>query len=172
MANQGFSHVGLVTRDMDATIAFYEGLLGFPAARCDIIKVSEGGEIRHVFFDCGGSQLIAFMEPRDIAGISEDYDAGMNRGLGLPSGMIHFAFEAGSESELEAKRAELIAKGIRVTDIVDHEWCKSIYFKDPNGIDLEFCCLTRELGEDDARMQVRFEVSTQKRPSSRTFKSD
>ena len=47
--------------------------------------------------------------------------------------------------------------------MVDHEWAKSIYLKDPNGISLEFCCLTRDVGtEDDATMQQRFEVSVER----------
>ena len=55
---------------------------------------------------------------------------------------------------------ELIRKGLTVTDAVDHEWAKSIYFKDPNGISLEFCCLTRDVGnEDDVTMQEWAEIS-------------
>jgi catechol-2,3-dioxygenase len=46
-----------------------------------------------------------------------------------------------------------------VSDVVDHDWAKSIYFKDPNGIQLEFCCFTRNLTANDARMQERAEVS-------------
>jgi hypothetical protein len=46
-----------------------------------------------------------------------------------------------------------------VTEIVDHDWAKSIYFKDPNGLMLEYCCLTRELNQNDATMQDRFEVT-------------
>jgi catechol-2,3-dioxygenase len=43
---------------------------------------------------------------------------------------------------------------------VDHEWAQSIYFHDPNGISLEYCCLTRDVGtEDDVTMQVRVERS-------------
>lgn len=172
MAQPGFSHVGLSTLDMDATLEFYENVLGFPAVRCDIHEVAEGGAIRHVFFDAGGGQMIAFMEARGVDGIPSDYDAGINRGLGVPSGFYHFAFEAGSPEGLRSKRSELIARGVRVTDVVDHEWCQSIYFRDPNGIELEYCCVTRELGEDDARMQVRSTMSTRQRPSSRRFKSE
>jgi catechol-2,3-dioxygenase len=63
---------------------------------------------------------------------------------------------------LEAKRQELLEKGLAVTDIVDHEWARSIYFKDPNGISLEYCCLTRDVGtQDDVTMQVRVERSVQ-----------
>jgi catechol 2,3-dioxygenase-like lactoylglutathione lyase family enzyme len=142
---------------MDRTRDFYENVLGFTAVRCDIIKVKEGGQIRHVFFDTGQGQLIAFMEPSGIPGMRE-YDPGINHGLGLPDGIYHFAFEAGSVDDLEATRAELIGKGVKVTPVVDHEWAKSIYFKDPNNIMLEYCCYTRDLNEDDARMQVRQEI--------------
>ncbi len=164
MTHHGYSHVGLSTLDMDRTLDFYENILGFTRVRGDIMKIKEGGQIRHVFLDTGQGQLLAFMEPKGIEGIPDDYDAGINRGLGVPDGFYHFAFEAGNETELEKKRMELIEKGVGVTDIVDHQgWCKSIYFKDPNGIQLEYCCLTRELTEDDARMQVRFEISSRGR---------
>jgi glyoxylase I family protein len=159
MAHRGWSHVGLSTLDMDRTRAFYEGILGFRAVRCDIIKVKEGGQIRHVFFDTGQGQLIAFMEPRGVPGVPVEYDAGINRGLGVPEAFYHFAFEAGSAEALEAKRADLIAKGVPVSPVVDHEWCQSIYFKDPNGVLLEYCAYTRALNDDDTRMQVRFEIS-------------
>jgi catechol 2,3-dioxygenase-like lactoylglutathione lyase family enzyme len=159
MKHKGWSHVSLSTLDMDKTRAFYEGTLGFPAVRCDIIKVKEGGQIRHVFFDTGGGQLLAFMEPRDIPGVATEYDAGINGGLGVPEGVYHFAFEAGDPQALDAKRAELIAKGVKVTPVVDHDWARSIYFKDPNGLLLEYCCYTRQLTEDDARMLPRFEMS-------------
>src|SRR5437773_807297 len=159
MTRKGLSHVGLSTLDLDRTRAFYEGVLGFKAVRCDTMQVKEGGQIRHVFFDAGDGQLLAFMEPRGVPGIPAEYDAGINRGLGLPDMFYHFAFELGSLEALEAKRAELIAKGVRVTPVVDHEWMKSIYFKDPNGLLLEYACWTRALGDDDARMQVRFTMS-------------
>jgi len=170
MARRGYSHVGLSTLDMDRTRAFYEGVLGFRAVRCDIMKVREGGQIRHVFFDTGEGQLIAFMEPRGVPNIPAEYDAGINRGLGVPDAFYHFAFEVGSLEALEAKRAELIAKGVRVTRIIDHEWMKSIYLKDPNGLLLEFACWTRELGEDDARMQLRYTISLGERSPVTDFR--
>ena len=162
MTLKGFSHVGLSTRDLDRTRDFYEHVLGFRPVRCDVLKVKEGGQIRHIFFDTGRDQLIAFMEARDVPGVSADYDAGINRGLGVPSAFYHFAFEAGSEAALEDKRHELLARGVDVTDVVDHDWAKSIYFKDPNGIQLEFCCFTRNLNADDARMQPRAEISVER----------
>ena len=159
MTLKGFSHIGLSTLDLDKTKDFYENILGFKAVRCDTIKVKEGGQIRHIFFDTGRDQLMAFMEARDVPGIPAVYDAGINQGLGVPSAFYHFAFEAGSQAALEEKRNELLAKGVDVTEVVDHDWAKSIYFKDPNGLQLEYCCFTRNLNADDARMQDRFEMS-------------
>src|SRR5262245_54369058 len=119
----------------------------------------EGGQIRHVFFDTGQQQLLAFMEPRGIPGTAVEFDGSHNRPLGMPEGVYHFAFEAGTHAELEQKRAELIAKGVKVTPIVDHEWAKSIYFKDPNGLLLEYSYITREFTADDGILQPRFEMS-------------
>ncbi len=162
MAPRGFSHIGLSTLDLDRTRDFYERVLGFKAVRCDILKVKEGGQIRHIFFDTGHDQLLAFMEASGVPGIPAEYDAGINRGLGVPGVFYHFAFEAGSEAALDEKRRELLAKGVQVTEVVDHDWAKSIYFKDPNGLQLEFCCYTRNLNADDARMQPRAAISVRR----------
>jgi len=159
MSHKGFSHIGLSTLDLDRTRDFYENVLGFKPVRCDILKVTEGGQIRHIFFDTGHDQLLAFMEARDVPGVPASYEAGINRGLGVPNAFYHFAFETGSEMALVEKRNELIARGVDVTEVVDHDWAKSIYFEDPNGVQLEFCCFTRNLGADDARLQVRGEIS-------------
>ena len=159
MGNKGFSHIGLSTLDLNKTREFWEDVLGFKPVRCDVIKIKEGGEIRHIFFDTGRDQLVAFMEARGVPGVPVEYDAGINRGLGVPGAFYHFAFEAGTETGLEQKRQELTAKGVTVTEIVDHDWAKSIYFSDPNGMSLEYCCYTRNFNENDARMQDRFEMS-------------
>ena len=153
MSHRGFSHIGLSTLDLDRTRAFYEGVLGFKPVVADSIKIEEGGRLRHVFFDVGRDQLIAFMEADGIAGVPVEYDTGINRGLGVPASFYHFAFEAGSEAALAEKRDELRAKGVEVTEIFDHHWAKSIYFRDPNGLSLEYCCMVRNLTADDAKMR-------------------
>ncbi|MBI3302558.1 MAG: VOC family protein [Deltaproteobacteria bacterium] len=159
MSNKGFSHIGLSTLDLDKTRDFYENVLGFRTVRFDAIEIEEGGQIRHLIMDAGRDQLIAFMEASGVPGIPQEYDAGINRGLGLPSAFYHFAFEAGSDAALEQKRQALIAKEVPVTKVRDHGWAKSIYFKDPNGIQLEYCCFTRDLKEEDAQLQVRIKAS-------------
>ena len=137
MSHRGFSHIGLSTRDLDKTRAFCEEVLGFKPVVADRITVTEGGHLRHLFFDVGRDQLLAFLEPQDVPDVPADYDAGINRGLGVPAAFYHFAFEAGSPAALAEKRDELRAKGVDVTEIVDHAWAKSIYFRDPNGLSLE-----------------------------------
>ena len=61
MKHKGFSHIGLSTLDLDKTRAFYEGVLGFKPVGADTITIEEGGHLRHMFFDVGGGQLIAFL---------------------------------------------------------------------------------------------------------------
>jgi catechol 2,3-dioxygenase-like lactoylglutathione lyase family enzyme len=143
--HRGLHHLGLATHDMEATLDFYENTLGFTTRVCDIIKPEGGGAIRHAFLDAGNGELIAFMECNDVPGIADDFDPGINRGLGIPGGIIHFAFEADSPAELQDKREYLQEKGVEVTDVVDHGCCQSIYFKDPNHLQLEYCCLTQTL---------------------------
>ena len=158
MTHRGFSHIGLSTLDLDKTCAFYEGVLGFKAVVDDTIEIEEGGRLRHIFFDVGHHQLIAFMEPRDVPEVPAKFDAGINRGLGVPAAFYHFAFEAGSEAALAERRDQLRAKGVEITDIVDHGWAKSIYFRDPNGLSLEFCCMMRDLRAEDLTGRHSFRV--------------
>ena len=100
-------------------------------------------------FILGATPIMAFMELNDGEGVSTDFDAGINRGLGTGAGVYHFAFKVGSPEELEQKRSELEAKDVKTRGIVDHGWCQSVYFRDPNFLQLEFCCLSKELGEEN-----------------------
>jgi len=145
--NRGIHHIGVATHDMEATLDFYERVLGFPAVVCETIQIDGAATIRHAFFDVGEGELIAFMEANEVPGVSADFDTGINRGLGTGEGMYHFAFKVADSLELAAKQEELEAKGVKIRGIVDHGWCQSIYFRDPNFLQLEFCCLTVELGE-------------------------
>ena len=92
-------------------------MLGFKPIVADTITIKEGGHLRHMFFDVGRGQLIAFLEPNGVADVPAKYDAGINRGLGLPAGFYYFAFEAGSPAALAEKRDELRAKGVETTKL-------------------------------------------------------
>lgn len=153
----GISHVGLSTRDMEATIAFYERVLGCRRVSEDRIRILEGGSLRHVFFEVGEGQFVAFIEPHDAPGFAPDYDTGINRGLGVPNAVYHLALRVNSVDQLEARRRQLEESGVAVSPIVDLGAGKSIYFQDPNGLQLEFCCQTRAFVEAD--LNGEFEAS-------------
>src|SRR5213080_578039 len=71
----------------------------------------------------------------------------------------------GDHGALSARRSlTRTTRNVRVTrrSIFDHDWAKSIYFKAPNGIQLEYCCFTRNLNANDARMQDCFEMSVRR----------
>jgi catechol 2,3-dioxygenase-like lactoylglutathione lyase family enzyme len=159
----GFNHIDLGTRNMEGTRRFYEDVMRFPLARADLVEVEGEGRYRHFFFDVGNGQLLGFFSAEDIEG-SPEFDTGINRGLGVRDGTYHFAFEAESLDVLEAVKARLEGHGVEVRGPFDHEgWSKSIYFKDPNGLNLEYCHLTRAFTPEDARPVVRFRVDTKGR---------
>ena len=154
----GYNHIDLGTRDMEGTRRFYEDVMGFPLARADLVEVEGEGCYRHFFFDLGGGQLLGFFSAEDVEGAPE-FDTSINRGLGVRDGTYHFAFQADSLAELEAIKNRLAKHGVEVRGPYDHEgWSKSIYFKDPNGLQLEYCHLTRAFTADDAKPVVRFRV--------------
>ena len=147
----GFSHVGVSTHDMDTTVHFYEHVLGFPHVVESVTRVTSGGTVREVYFDIGGGQFIVFMEAKDEPGIPADYDTGINRALGVPLGMYHFALRVRSLEDLESRRQHLETHRVDVTPIIDLGHAKSIFLFDPNGIQLEFCCQTRAFDASDLR---------------------
>jgi catechol 2,3-dioxygenase-like lactoylglutathione lyase family enzyme len=156
MIHAGINHVGLATHDMDKTLEFYCDVIGFKIVRFDRIDIAEGGHMRHVFLDMGNNQLLSFIEPNSVEGIKTDFDAGINKGLGVPNSFFHIAFEAESSEGIEEIREHLDSSGIKVSPVIDHEWCKSLYFLDPiNGLSLEYCFFARELNEDDRTFQYR-----------------
>ena len=147
--DKGFSHVGLATCDMDSTIDFYQGVLGFSCLGENQIEVLEGGYLRQVMFDIGGGQFVAFLEAIEVPGIADEYDAGITNNLGVPSMFYHVAFSMETVDDLQLMRSSLLEQGVHVSPIVEHGPGMSIYFKDPNKIQLEFTAAIRDFGQED-----------------------
>ena len=159
LKTRGFNHIDLGTKDMEATRAFYEGVLGFPLVRADLVEIGARGRMKHYFFDVGNGQLMGFMSGEDVDGYPKEFDSGINQGLGLAPGVYHFAFDAETENDLERIKQHLLSNGVEVRGPVDHEgWSKSIYFLDPNGLQLEVCHMLRSFVADDATPRVRFRL--------------
>lgn len=146
---QGYSHIGMSTHDMDATIAFYTRILGFARVADQVTLIREGGQIRQVYFDLGRDEYLVFMEARDIASIPQDYPTGINSALGTPAGMYHLAFKVDTLEALQAKRSELLRAGVDVSDCIDLGHAQSIFLADPNDLQIEFCWHSRPFRPED-----------------------
>ncbi|HEY7948170.1 MAG TPA: VOC family protein [Acidimicrobiales bacterium] len=127
---RGINHLALVTDDMDATVRFYHGVLG---AR--LVATIGTPQFRHYFFEFGAQNTVAFFE---YQGIVLDRFA---KPAGVPDPRAvqfdHLSFNVPDENALNDLRDRLKSAGCEVTDVVDHDFIRSIYFTDPNGIALE-----------------------------------
>ena len=127
---RGINHLALVTNDMDATVRFYHGTLG---AR--LVATIGNASFRHYFFEFGDECTVAFFE---YAGTKLERFA-VGAGTPDPRKMQfdHLSFNLPQEEDLLDLRRRLKAAGTDVTDVVDHQIMRSVYFTDPNGIALE-----------------------------------
>ncbi|WP_218508288.1 VOC family protein [Variovorax sp. dw_308] len=146
---EGFSHVGLSTHDMEATIRFYSRTLRFACKADEKIHIREGGTMRQVSFDVGDGQYLVFMEAKGVRGIPDNYDTGINGALGVPAGMYHVALRVSTLDALEQRRSELVNLGVDTSSVIDLGHARSIFFHDPNGIQLEISCPVRAFDETD-----------------------
>jgi catechol 2,3-dioxygenase-like lactoylglutathione lyase family enzyme len=149
-----YHHLALATRNIGAIHDFYEGVMGFELVKVEIAKVMAGGWAKHYFYRMGGNDscFIAFWEMHDVPGC-EDFETSLSKAAGLPDEMNHVAFAVSSVEELDARRAQWTKAGKSVIE-VDHNWCRSIYTKDPNDNLVEFCLTTGTFTADDRARAV------------------
>lgn len=145
-------HVAFACRDLDATHRFYQELLGFPLVNTEVQRHGSSW-LKHVFYDLGDGSAIAFF---DLHGCGEPTPlaTAISTDLGLPIWVNHVAFRVDAERQA-ALRTRLEAGGHPVTVDIDHGWCRSLYFTDPNGILVELCCDTTGLPVDQAEAERR-----------------
>lgn len=162
---RGVNHLALVCKDMQRTVDFYSNVLGMP-----LIKTIElpGGMGQHFFFDIGRGDSLAFFwfpdSPDRAPGVASPAAMVGAGSIATAHGsMNHIAFDVAPE-KMEEYRERLVAKGIEITEIVNHDnspmqasptvtddvFVRSMYFFDPDGIMLEFAAWTRELRPDEA----------------------
>ncbi|MDT8397053.1 MAG: VOC family protein [Pseudomonadales bacterium] len=146
---QGLHHAAYLTKDMDATVQFYNKVLDMPLVVTLALpspdpfagQIKVRGDVagtRHYFFDCGQGACLAFFSWNETFG-----DTSAELGV-----MHHVSLNIGSEEELYAMKAKLEANDIEVSNVIDHFFCKSIYFRDPNGLYLEYSVTTLEYTEN------------------------
>jgi catechol 2,3-dioxygenase-like lactoylglutathione lyase family enzyme len=162
---RGVNHLALVCQDMKRTVDFYSGLLGMPLVKTIELPNRRG---QHFFFDIGKGDTLAFFwfpdAPGGQPGVTHRAHLASSRGpiVTAIGTMNHVAFDVPAE-KIEDYRARLIAAGIEVTDVINHEdserqvshevnettFVRSIYFKDPDDIVLEFAGWLREFHAAD-----------------------
>jgi len=165
---RGINHLALVCRDMKRTVDFYSGLLGMPLTKTINLPNGMG---QHFFFDIGNGDQLAFFwfpdAPESVPGVTHaEHLLGGGSLTSAHASMNHVAFNIPAE-RVDEYVGKLRARGIECTEVVNHDdsptqaspeltpstFVRSIYFKDPDGILLEFAAWARELTEDDVNCE-------------------
>jgi glyoxylase I family protein len=121
---RGVHHMALICSDVERTIQFYQELLGFP-----LIELMENRDYKgstHLFFDIGNNNLLAFF---DFPGL------GLQPGVEALGGVQHIAISTTPEN-LATIKSRLEDRGVTYLG-PDRGVTTSIYFKDPDGIQIE-----------------------------------
>jgi len=127
-------HTARVVKDHEVTRRFYEDLIGMPllATWTEVLTVPETGEaipFCHTFYGVADGSAMAFFgfaKP-------EHYEQLRAR---TQNGFTHVALEVSREAQ-DALQLRLEAAGYEVS-VTDHGYCRSIYTRDPDKLNLEF----------------------------------
>lgn len=128
----GFNHVATLTTSMDTTVGFY--IQAFDATVVHEITKSEHHPWMKIVDVGGGAALNIFEVPAEEI-------IGERRRQGARGAVDHFVFAVDNRVTLELVRDRLTAAGAQeVGDIqqLGSEW--SLFFRDPDGMELEVCC--------------------------------
>jgi catechol 2,3-dioxygenase-like lactoylglutathione lyase family enzyme len=146
----GVHHLALVCKDMRATHDFYTNVMKMQLTCAIHVPPYPEEDAMHLFYDMGGGNQLAFFwfkdAPEAVVGQAHPANVAATNAHGS---MHHIAFTAASEDEVLAWREHLKASGVKVTRMIDHDFCKSIYFADPDGMQLEISYWVRALDRRD-----------------------
>jgi catechol 2,3-dioxygenase-like lactoylglutathione lyase family enzyme len=129
----GVHHAAFRCKDAEETRRFYEDVLGLPLKAALTFEEEPGTGRKlpymHLFFEMADGRFVAFF---DVPGKAKPEKFQMKWGMDL-----HFAMEVASMDEVMAFKARLDAHGVPAFGPIDHHFCHSLYFYDPNGINVE-----------------------------------
>lgn len=124
---QGVHHITFIGSNRDDTIAFYSGVLGMP-----LIMEQPNLDVpeeTHLYFDAGDGRLLTFFVRPSRATASVPNPEGIGN-------LHHIAFTVSRATYTQIAQ-RLNARGIENTGPIDRGFMDSIYFRDPNGQQLE-----------------------------------
>lgn len=149
----GYHHLAMACTDIEAIHAFYEGIMGFELVKVEIQPVREGGWAKHFFYRMeDDSKFIAFWEMHDVPG-GDTVETNLSKAAGVPDQINHLAFDVSDMEDLQQRKQRWLDAGLEVLEI-DHNWCHSIYTKDPNDNLVEFCLTTGAFTAEDRERAV------------------
>ena len=128
----GFNHIGTLTTDMDLTVGFYEQAF-------DAVVVGEVPKDEHhpwmKIVDVGGGSMLNVFEVDAAALIGE------RRRQGGRGAVDHFALAVPDRATLEKVQQRMKDAGAQeVGEIQQLGPLLSLFFRDPDGMELEVCC--------------------------------
>ena len=128
-------HHAFACRDAEETRHFYEDVLGMPmvAAIQESTHPRSGAQSAylHLFFEMADGTCLAFFD-------YPEYFASLDANQLEPRDSLvhHIALEVQGYEKIELFKQRLAAHGVALREI-DHGYCRSLYFVDPNGLKLE-----------------------------------
>ena len=127
MTVQGLHHITLVCSDAQRTVDFYAGTLGLRLVK------------RTVNFDDPGSYHLYFGDETGRPGSAITFFEWPSAPRGYPGvgGTHHFALQVPAHADLLKWKRRLTDLGLAVEGPLDRRYFTSIYFRDPDGTNLE-----------------------------------
>ncbi|MFL6238650.1 MAG: VOC family protein [Actinomycetes bacterium] len=138
------NHAVLYVRDLAETVRFYTDVLGF-----DVVNMTPDGFNGAAFLRAAGST-----NDHDLGVFAVGPGAGPSGAGRSTVGLYHLAWEVDTLDELESVQERLDAAGALV-GASDHGTTKSLYGKDPNGIEFEIVWLIPADLLDDTALEAR-----------------
>ncbi len=127
---QGVHHITMVGSNREATIEFYQGVLGMRLVM-DQPNLDVPDE-DHLYFDTGDGRLLTFF----VRPTRKNDPTPNPEGIG---NLHHIAFTVSRATYTQVGQ-RLNERGIWNTGPIDRGFMDSIYFRDPNGQLLELAC--------------------------------
>ena len=131
-AVRGIHSVTLTVPDPKRTLAFMTDMMD-----TSVVGESKGGLRVGVNGDKPGS-LVDLVKGGDVAGIN---------GIGT---VHHVAFAVDDPDQQHSLRQELVRRGIPVTEVMDRQYFKSIYFREPGGVLFEVATIPPGFTADES----------------------
>lgn len=130
--SSGFDHIATLTTDMDLTVGFYEAV--FEARVTFTMERTDEHPYMKILDLGGGSALNVFEVPVDEI-------IGERRRQGGRGAIDHYALAVESRSTLdEIQRRMRTAGAQEVGEVQRLGTLWSLFFRDPDGMELEVCC--------------------------------